>query len=221
MVDGHRLEIAQSHLTKQYNRLQAKPLPPTRQEILTLAELLHRYMDDGVKDLTKRLDRLRAPLKAAATLNFTEQELEILCVAFAKARHYLLLKVYAEAAMKRFGQRPKFLYYYVFGRTKGQGAKTTVLERIQLQGAVDRALDAEDHATAAKIEDFLGLPNFGPAGMPPIPPQAAQDLQQIFAELMEQLNTDNPEDVLDFIEERMEAGDLPPFPFPLPRGRHR
>jgi tetratricopeptide (TPR) repeat protein len=221
MVDGRRLEIAQSMLSKQYNRLQDKPLPPTRQEILTLAELLHRYVDDGVKDISQVLDRLRVPLKTAATLDFTEQELEMVCAALSKARHYLLLKVYAEAAMKRCGQRPKFLYYYVFGRTKGQETKITALERIQLQGALDRALDAEDHQTAAHIEKFLGLPDFGPTGMPPMSPQAAQDLQQIFAELMERLNTDNPEDVLDYIEERMEAGELPPFPLPLPRGRRR
>lgn len=220
MVDGRRLGIAQRTLTQHYNRVKGKPLPPTVKDILMLAELLHRYVDDGVKEIPQLLDRLRAPLKTAAKLEFSAQELQTICVALQKAGHHLLLKDYAEAAMNRFGQEPRFLYYYMFGRSKGRSQKLTPLERIQLQGAVNRALDAGDHVTASRIEELIGFPSFGPAGLPPLPPDMAEGFEEVIDDLMDRLNTDNFEDVLDFIEERLrEEGGLPPLP--LPRGRRR
>jgi len=216
LVDGRRLGIAQHTLTKYYNRLKDQPPSPTPQDILQLAELLHRYLDDSVEEIPEVLERLRKPLKAAAQLAFSEQALRVILAALQKADTYSLLKDYAEAAMQRFGRQPRFFYYYVFGRTKGQDDKMTTLEEIQLQSALDQALEAGDRETVALIEDFLGLGGFMPMGLPPMPPV----IEQVVDELMDFLNTDDPEEVLAFLEERMrEGGELPPLPLPFPKGR--
>lgn len=216
LVDGRRLEIAQRTLTRHYNRIKGQPSSPAPKDIVQVAELLHRYVDDGVEEIPEILECLRKPLKAAAELEFSEQELRVVLGALQKTESYSLLKDYAEAAMRRFGRQPRFFYYYVFGRTKGQSDRLTPLEEIQLQSGLDQALEAEDRETATLIEDFLGLPDFMPMGLPPLPP----DMEQVMDELMDFLNTDDPEEVLAFLEERLrEEGGFPPFPLPFPKGR--
>ncbi|ADE15599.1 hypothetical protein Nhal_2514 [Nitrosococcus halophilus Nc 4] len=216
LVDGHRLGIAQRTLTRHYNRIKGKPPSPTSKDIVLLAELLHRYSEDGVKKIPEILERLRKPLKAAARLDFSEQELQAILVALEKVGHYLLLKDYAGAALDRFGQQPRFLYYYVLGRTKGRQERMTVVDHIQLQTGLEQALEAEDHQTAALIGDFLGMPALMPSGVPPLP----LELDEVIRELMDFLDTDNPQEVLDFIEEQMEErGEFPPFPLPFPKGK--
>jgi hypothetical protein len=89
-------------------------------------------------------------------------------------------------------------------------------EGIQLQSALKMALDAEDQETVALIEEFLGLPGFLPAGMPPMP----ADVKQAFEELMDLLDTDDPRDVLDLIVDQLQGeGELPPLPLPKRRPR--
>lgn len=215
LVDGRRLGIAQRTLTKHYNRIKGAESPPAPKEVVQLAELLHRYMDDEVKVIPEILDRLRKPLRAASRLEFSEQELRMICAALQKTEDYALLQDYAEAAVRRFGPQPRFLYYSIFGRTKGWDDRMTAMEEVQLQSALDQALEAGDRETAALIEDYLGFPGFGPGGFPPLPPPG---LEEVIEDLMDHLNTDNPKDVLDFIEEKMrEEGELPPLPFPKGR----
>jgi tetratricopeptide (TPR) repeat protein len=218
LVEGGRLGIVQRTLTKHYNRVKEDRVPATPKEVVRLAEFLHRYLEDGVKELPQILDRLRAPLKAAAGLEFSEEELRVTLSALQKVGHHKLLVDYAGAALGRFGQQPRFLYYHIYGRTKGQAERLTAIEKIQLQSAMDRALKADDRATAILIEEFLGLPALLSDDFLSLPPA----IEAVFEELMDLLNTDDPEEVLKFIEERMrEEGELPPLPVPLPRGRPR
>ncbi|MDQ2695854.1 MAG: hypothetical protein M3Z21_10865 [Pseudomonadota bacterium] len=218
LVDGQRLDIAQRTLTRHYNRVRGEPAPPTVQEITRLAEYIHRYLDDKVKAIPKILEHLRAPLRAAARLGFTEQETRAVLKALARAGDYPLLRDYAEAAMQRFGQQPRLLYYYVAGRTQGRENRATTLERVQLQAALDRALAAEDPETAALIEEYLGLPLFPAGALPPMPPK----VREAFEELMELLDTDNPQDILDTLSEHLQDEDeLPPLPSPFPRRRRK
>ncbi len=218
LVDGRRLGISPQNLGRYYNRLQGAPPPASKQDILQLAELLHRYVDDGVKKLPKALDDLGKPLRAATRLEFSEQELGAVCAAFHKARHHGLLRHYAEAALQRFGHQPRFFYYYVFGRTKGRRDRLTPIERMQLEYVLDSAAGTHDPHIVHLIEDLLGIPAFPPLDLPPLPPELVDDLEQAMEALMDRLNTDDPEEVLDFIEEQLrKEGDLPFFP--RPKGR--
>lgn len=220
LVDGLRLGISLRNLTRQVNQLQNRMPNPERRDIVRLAELLHRYLDDGVKELPTVLDRLQAPIKAATTLEFTEQELQAVCAALRRAGHHDLLKDYAATAMERFGRKPRFLFYHLFGRTKGREERLSMMEQDQLHFALNQALDEQDTATADMIEEFLGLPAFGPGGFPPLPPEFAQGLGDFIEQIMDQLGTDDPEEALDFIEQQVrEEGELPPLPIPLPKGK--
>lgn len=218
LVDGQRLDIDQRTLTRHYNRVQGELVPPTVQEITLLAEYIHRYLDDKVKAIPKVLEHLRALLRAAARLEFSEQETRAVLGALARAGCYPLLRDYAEAAMQRFGQQPRLLYYYVVGRTQGRENKATTLERVQLQAALDRALAAEDAETAALIEEYLNLPLFPAGAMPPVPPE----LREALAGILDLLNTDNPEDVFNALSGHLQdEDDLPPLPSLFPKRRRK
>lgn len=211
LVEGQRLELPPQTLGRYYNRLQGEPPPASIEEVVRLAELLHRYLDDKVKALPRVLDKLRKPLRAAARLEFSEQEFEAICAAFHRVSEHGLLRDYAEAALERSGQQPRFFYYSVFGRAKGQSGRLTPLERMQLESVLDRALGDGDFATAERIEELLGCRDPEPLGMPP---DLLEGFGQIMDDLMDQLNTDDPEVVLEFIEEQLSKEGLPPIPFP-------
>jgi tetratricopeptide (TPR) repeat protein len=214
LVDGRRLGFAHRALTKHYDRVKGRRVPTTVKDMLTLAELLHRYVDDGVKEVPQILERLRAPLKAAAGLAFSEQEFRAILAALKKAGHYRLLADYADAALRRFGQHPSFFFYRVFGRTQGREERMSMVEGVQLQSAFRAAVEAEDRETAALIQEFLGLPGFLSGGIPPVPP----DVKKAFEELMDLLDTDDPRDILDLIAEQLqEEGELPSIPLPKRR----
>ncbi|MGF1615899.1 MAG: hypothetical protein ACFCVA_18875 [Gammaproteobacteria bacterium] len=214
LVDGRRLGLGQRTLTKHYERTKGKRVPTTTKDIVSLAELLHRYVDDGVKEIPQLLDGLGAPLKAAVELVFSEQESRAILVALKKADHYRLLGEYANGAIRRFGQVPNFVFYRVYARAQGRETRLTLAERLQLQSALKAALEAEDRETAALIEEFLGLPRFLPGTMPPMPPE----VREAFAELMDLLDSDDPRDVIERIVEHLqEEGELPSFPVPKRR----
>jgi tetratricopeptide (TPR) repeat protein len=216
LVDGRRLGLAQRLLSTLYDRMKGQRVPTTTKDIVTLAELLHRYVDDGVKEIPQILEGLRAPLKAAAGQAFSEQEFRAILAALKKAGHYRLVVDYAEAGLRRFGQRPNFLFYRVFGRAQGREARLPMTEGLQLQSALQAAVKAEDQETAALIQEFLGLSGFFPGGMPPMP----TDVKRAFGELMDLLETDDPRDVLDLIAEQLQGEEkLPSLPLPKKRSK--
>ncbi|MGC1951297.1 MAG: hypothetical protein WA970_01670, partial [Gammaproteobacteria bacterium] len=216
LVDGRRLGFAQRLLSQLYDRIKGPRMPTPTKDIVTLAELLHRYVDDGVKEIPQILEGLRTPLKAVAGLAFSQQEFRAILAALRKAGHYRLVVDYADAALRRFGEHPNFLFYRVFGRTQGREARLSMIEGFQLQSALEAAVAAEDQETIALIEEFLGLPRFLPGGMPPMP----ADVKKAFGELMDLLETDDPRDVLDLISDQLQGeGELPPIVLPKKRSK--
>jgi len=219
LVDGQRLKVDQRTLNSSLNELRGEAKTPvTAPEMLLLAEYINRYLSDGVKGLPAILERLRGALKPAAALDYTEKEMQGICAALADAGHHSLLQDFAEAALKRWGQRPALVYYAVFGRTQGRDEKMTVSETQRLRTALNQALAEDDQQTAEQIEDFLDLPGFGFGPLPFPPPNLPRAFEDIVNELVDDLNLADPDDVLDALDELLRKGG-PPLPRPPRRRR--
>jgi tetratricopeptide (TPR) repeat protein len=205
-VDGQRMGVESRALAHTYNQIKPKqPLAATKEDVLRLSGLLNRYLGEGVKGLTDLLQRLRTPLKAATKLNYSEQEMEAICDALERAEHYPLLKDYATTALTHWGQRPLFIYYETFGRSKGQADKLNSMDSFRLHKALDQALEDGDRRTVERIEDFLELSDSEE--------DILEDLKEGFdtflEELMDQTDTDEPEEALEILLDRMRKAGLP------------
>ena len=219
LMEGQQLKIDQRMLGRYVGQLRIDPhTPATAQEVTLLADLLSRYVSDGVKGMARVLERLRKSLKEAATLRYEEKELRGICDALERVGHHGLLKDYADAGLKRYGQRPAFVYYSIFGRTKGQHGRIQGIEHFQMSAALDTAIDEDDRQMIDKFEKFLKIPAFGFGPLPRLPHGPPPNLQDMLDDLMDEFDLDDPEDLLDMLDD-LARGTHPPMPDR--RGRKR
>jgi hypothetical protein len=208
LVDGRRLGMGKRMLGKYFHTIKAGKEPSvTAKDILQLVDLVNRYLSDGVQDISEILDQLRKPLKAAARFNYAEKEMQGICAAFERTGHHGLLRDYAEAALARWGHRPIFLYYSVFGRTKGWSDRMTGIEKIEIQNALSGAIEEDDHEAIDLIDRFLGISALGPGLLPFLPPgPPPPDLEEALEGLVDELGADGLKDMMDAFEDILKGG---------------
>ena len=211
-VEGRCLAVAPRSLDRHVQQAQPRTPDASIEEVMRLVAWVHRYLESQVKGLDQVLQSLRRPLQtAAAQLSFSESQLTAICDAFHAVPAYETLADYASVARQRFSEPPRFVYYDVFARSRGQFRLTTSADQLALDHALESALECKDLSTAAMIEEFLDT-GFG---LPPgIPREFVQFMNKI-EDLMNELDTDDPKKAIDVLNDQLQAQGLPPLPLPL------
>ena len=86
----------------------------------------------------------------------------------------------------------------------------TGIEKIEIQNALSRAIEEDDHETIDRIDRFLGISALGPGLLPFLPPgPPPPDLEEALEDLVDELGADGFEDMMDALEDIILKGGLP------------
>ena len=177
----------------------------TKEDVLALCRLVDAYHTDEVRDLYWALDPLLAPLTKAAQEAYSEDEMRTVCAALYGVSHYRLLGAYAEAALKRWRDRPIFVFYEVNARAEGAAYGVNPQgDGKRLERAREEAMKQHDTRAVQLIDEFWPLLPFagfgGGFGKPVrLPPMGGKmgDIDQDMLALMDELG---PEGLLELIK---------------------
>ncbi|HPE59494.1 MAG TPA: hypothetical protein PLB10_04070 [Thiolinea sp.] len=140
---------------------------PAVADVLALEKTLRELMEaNDIKDLTKSLAGLQAPLKKAAKLKFAVGEGESLCELWLQTRQEALLTAYATRLEKTWPDKPVFTYYR-FANMQYLGPVATMN---RLEQAWDKARDQGDSITASRLGSLLDRLNGFDHHDYPVPP---------------------------------------------------
>ncbi len=210
-VEGRCLAVAPRSLDRYVQQVQPRTPEASIDEVMRLVAWVHRYLESQVKELDVVLQSLRRPLQTAAQLNFSESQLTAICEAFYAVPAYEALTDYASVARQRFSQPPRFVYYDVFARSRGQCSLITAADESALDHALESALEGQDLSTAAMIEDFLDT-GFG---VPPGMPREFLQFMNKIEDLMDELDTDDPRQAINLLNDQLQKQGFPSLPLPF------
>lgn len=195
-------------------------LTATRNDLLTLVQIVNGYREEGVDCLSGVLESVEKPLKRAIKTLDNSDDLLALCECFLQVPHYELLEYAATGALKHQPQRPLFVYYQVYGRAEGDLEKVKDRDYDRLEDALEQAHAAKDARTSMLIDRFLSQDLFPrsphrdesdddewPVPLPDLP----DDLKQI-RQVLEKLEPNQRERLVDAMLEDMppDADGFPP-----------
>ncbi|TMQ75247.1 hypothetical protein ACCUM_1577 [Candidatus Accumulibacter phosphatis] len=134
---------------------------PAPREVLNVMHAINALGKNESKAQRTVLDTLRAPLKRAATGDFSESERISICETLLLREEQGLLQAYANAGLQRWPERPLFVYLATFAK-HGKGAFFAMSERERqaLESARKKALEDGDQRTVLRIRDLMGPPGF-------------------------------------------------------------
>jgi len=157
LLEGARLGAAPAPLLRRAGLKLSAAV--TAREVLAVVHAINAFSEVGARILGTVLDELRAPLRRAAGDDFSEAERISICEALLRRNERFLLQAYADAGLKRWPERPIFVYFRVLAR-HGSGAYLWMScdEGWALQEALDKALDDGDQRTALRIRELLSPP---------------------------------------------------------------
>ncbi|MBI4753914.1 MAG: tetratricopeptide repeat protein [Betaproteobacteria bacterium] len=137
---------------------------PSAEQVVALA---HALNGAGDKDrlLGAALAPFRAALGRAALAPYAEADQLLVCEAFNRRGERQLLRSHAEAAIRRWPQRPVFVYLKIFA---GYGDRPWAIpdrDLRTLERALDMAQEQGDQRTVVRIRELLAqtVQGFGPA----------------------------------------------------------
>ena len=160
-----------------------RPHVPSREDILAVVRTVNAYREEGATHLDWALEDLHAPLQKAVGQLSTEEDLQVVCDGLRQAPHHELLEYFATDALKRWKERPLFVYYQIFGRARGKLNKVSDQDYSRLEHAREQAGAAKDTRTATLIDQFL-MQDFSRLSsdefdLPPMPDDLFEDLEEI------------------------------------------
>lgn len=135
-------------------------------EVLAVVQAINALREADERKLRTVLDPLRAPLKRAAGADFSESELISICETLLRRDEITLLQAYAGAGLKRWPERPVFVYLTIFAR-HGKSARFAMSGReiMALEKAAEQAQADGDQRTVARIRELVQpSPDFAGGG---------------------------------------------------------
>ena len=155
VLEAGRLGLdAASLLPRSGVDLKSVPAPAA---VKALAQALDAAREEAGKAEIKKLRSALLPflpvLKRAAAGSYTEADMIFVCEAFFGAEAIDLLRLYADAALKRWPARPLFVYFKA-----ASFADTPYLMPLQLRNDLDRAAEKcrqNDRRTCQRIESLF------------------------------------------------------------------
>ncbi|MDP4027969.1 MAG: tetratricopeptide repeat protein [Gallionella sp.] len=124
--------------------------PPAPEAVIALAQAMSAARD-GEKTIRAALAPLRAPLKRAVKAKFSEADHLLVCEALQRSGEKELLLTYAEAALKRWPDRPVFVYFRVTARYGNDSYDIPDQDFDALEKALENARLQGDERTAQRI----------------------------------------------------------------------
>jgi hypothetical protein len=94
-------------------------------------------------------------LEHAATLHFAERDHVLICEALNRHRQLELTGRFAAAALKRWPQRPVFVYFEALARYGDEPWRMPEHEWLRLERAFDQARAQGDQRTASRLGTLL------------------------------------------------------------------
>jgi len=199
--------------------LLSKTYIPTRHEVLELLSLINSNSETGLDFIKEVLEPLDILLQQAVKIDFSKEELQNLCDSFKKLEHYDLLQEFAAQALTRWKAEPIFVYYQLYGKTKGRYWSLSASDDTRIHKAYDKAEKDGDKRTSMMIMKFINQQGGG--GFPPFfnPFDIFgndDDDEDDIEELMEKLQNDddlNPIEIVQIILRLRKLGINVPMPF--------
>ncbi len=190
---------------------------PTRKELLEWINLINVYTKEGVTFLKEAVHQVKEPLQKALKLDFSQEEMLSLCQCLKNVKHYMLLKQFADNAIKRWAKHPAFFYYQIYAKVRGNIYQLSIPDAERLKDAVENAEKQGDKRTSTMIISFLNQ-----IERPPFFNFFDGDLNEI-EDLEDMLPP--PDELRKFIERLEEMGidlsDFDDMPFPHPSSRKK
>jgi len=168
LQEGHRLAggglLGQFCVSLEMQRLGIKqpllaPLAakylPTPQEILGLLNLINAAQGEDLRATKKVVSQLKAPLQLAVTQSFSKAEMVSICQCFKQIKHYDLLTLYANQALKNWPAQPIFVFYQTLGKIKNMLFNLEKADLDNLEDAFERANQQGDKRTVMMIVSFM------------------------------------------------------------------
>ncbi len=190
---------------------------PTRKELLEWVNLINVYTKEGVTFLKEAVHQVKEPLQKALKLDFSQEEMLSLCQCLKNVKHYMLLKQFADNAIKRWSKHPAFSYYQIYAKVRGNVYQLSIPDAERLKDAVENAEKQGDKRTSTMIISFLNQ-----IEKPPFFNFLDGDLDEI-DDLEDMLPP--PDEMRKFIERFEEMGidlsELDDMPFPQPSSKKK
>lgn len=157
-----------------------------RQQVMELMHSLQKISENEVHEAKQALGKLQTPLKQALREAYTETEMSLICETLKHLKEFDLRQRFAQAALKRWPERPLFVYHrYDVSSHVNNAADIRALEN-----ALEQARDEGDMRTVHRIVELLQGPprRFGKPKLRRAP-RAHQngDLPEELEELLDEL----------------------------------
>jgi tetratricopeptide (TPR) repeat protein len=195
---------------------------PTRKELLEWVNLINVYTKEGVTFLKEAVHQVKEPLQKALKLDFPQEEMLSLSQCLKNVKHYMLLKQFADNAIKHWPKHPAFSYYQIYAKVRGNVYQLSIPDAERLKDAVENAEKQGDKRTSTMIISFLNqiekppFFNFLDGNFDEI-----EDLEELLDEDM----LPPPDEMRKFIERFEEMGidlsELDEMPFPQPSSKKK
>lgn len=136
-----------------------------REQVIALIHGLKAVVGERDMQLVEEcLEPLRPALRRGAKLAYTEKEYELICETLYQHELFRLLQQYAKEALRRYRQRPVFVYQQLYGKAQGFILDLSSRDLEALEKALDQAQEQGDMRTTHRIVEFLKPPS-----LPPLP----------------------------------------------------
>jgi tetratricopeptide (TPR) repeat protein len=153
LMEGQRL---QTDATQLLRLAQPPNANDGRQQVMELMHSLQKISENEAHEAKQALDKLQIPLRQAICEAYTEVEMSLICETLKRLKEFDLRQRFAQAALKRWPERPLFVYH----RYDAPIYINNVTDIRALEIALERARDEGDLRTVHRIVELLEGPRF-------------------------------------------------------------
>ena len=167
LLEADRRGAADAHLRQFRKKLAGHDRElPVREQVVSAIGLMVRHGEDVDEAYNEALFALLPTyFKRAVRLKYTLEEMRLVCDALYDTEQFELLKLFGQAGEKGWPDQPVFLFYRVFGQTRGGASRISRRDADKLVDAAERARKKGDFDVVEEIEELLD-PGLSTLGMP-------------------------------------------------------
>ena len=157
LIEAERFGLPATRL-KPYQKLlkQAYKAAPIKADLLNLLQSVQKYKASDPQVANQALNHLQAYLKKAAQLDYSKDEMEMICESWKKTEHFTHLHNYAKEARKTWPNEPVFMYYQVYALSEGGSRALNPYETNILIKAVELLRETEKPELIKSILQLIG-----------------------------------------------------------------
>ena len=156
LVEMSRLKIARRY-RKKYDSLlkNSASQKPDRSVFLDIIKDFQRYSLEEDVAIRDPLPSMKKYLAAAVTLDFSREEMKLICETLQDLDAFQHLKNFAGAATQQWNEDPIFVYFMVFARTDGNPMNLLPPDIKQLKWAIETAKKQKNIRVSHQLIEYL------------------------------------------------------------------